>query len=213
MCHALIRFFFPPGFCSLNVGHDWSGVDVPEKLKTEACAQKEGSRVIVKGKVCKTPKEAKTSLLTFLTTSDWHKRKLNYDIPYFTVGSYVSVTRADPSSHRGRTRFVGICIAKRDKGLGSTFVLRNYINRMGVEMQFQMFSPMIQRIQVLKLEKRKYDELYFLRDRPPEASTVSENMQPLNNKEIIYNNAVDKEYERKLKKRPRPRRHRITDYF
>lgn len=200
--------------CSLNAGDRWNAVDLPEEIKSEARARREGARVIIKGKVCKTPEEAGTGLLKFLTTSDWHKRKLNYNIPFFTSGSYVAVTRADPHSPTGETRFVGICIAKRDRGLGSNFVLRNCINGMGVEITFETFSPTIRKIEVLKLEKRKYDELFFLRDRPAAESMVDENMKPLNNKKIIFNTIKDKKYEREVRKQRRPpKRFLVTDYL
>lgn len=200
--------------CSLNTGDRWNAVDLPEEIKSEARARREGARVIIKGKVCKTPEEAGTGLLKFLTTSDWHKRKLNYNIPFFTSGSYVAVTRADPHSPTGETRFVGICIAKRDRGLGSNFVLRNCINGMGVEITFETFSPTIRKIEVLKLEKRKYDELFFLRDRPAAESMVDENMKPLNNKKIIFNTIKDKKYEREVRKQRRPpKRFLVTDYL
>ena len=169
--------------------------------------------MIINGKVCTTPEEAGTSLLKFLTTSDWHKRKLNYDIPFFTSGSYVAVTRADPHSPTGETRFVGICIAKRDRGLGSNFVLRNCISGMGVEITFEMFSPAIRKIEVLKLEKRKYNDLSFLRDRPAAESMVDENMKPLNSKKIIFNTKKDKKHERELRKRRPPKRFLVTDYL
>ena len=199
--------------CSLNAGDRWNGVDLPEEVKSEARADREGARVIVNGKVCTTPEGAGTTLLKFLTTSDWQKRKLNYNIPFFTSGSYVAVTRADPHSPTGETRFVGICIAKRDRGLGSNFVLRNCINGMGVEITFETFSPTIRKIEVLKLEKRKYDDLSFLRDRPAAESTVDENMKPLNNKKIIFNTKKDKKYERELRQRRPPKRFLVTDYL
>ena len=197
----------------MNAGDKWDAVDLPQEIKSEARARKEGARVIINGKVCTTPEEAKTSLLKFLTTSDWHKRKLNYDIPFFTSGSYIAVTRADPHSPTGETRFAGICITKRDRGLGSNFVLHNCINGMGVEITYETFSPTIRKIEVLKLEKRKYDDLSFLRDRPTTDSTIDENMKPLNNKKIIFNTKKDKKYERELRKQRPLKRFLVTDYL
>ena len=112
------------------------------------------------------------------------KRKGNIDIPFFTAGSYLAVTRADPYSPIGTTRFVGICIARRNKGLGSTFILRNVIDGIGVEMMFELYSPAIKEIQVLKLERRRRAKLYYLRDKPAKYSTVSERMQPVKSDEL-----------------------------
>ena len=126
--------------------------------------------------------------------------------------TYIAVTRANPHSPTGETRFAGICIAKRNRSLGSNFVLRNCINGMGVEITYETFSTTIRKIEVLKLEKRKYDDLSFLRDRPTTESTIDENMKPLNNK-IIFNTKKDKKYERELRKQRPPKRFLVTNYL
>lgn len=138
--------------------------------------------------VCRTPKEASTNLLDFLNKSDVQKRHNNTKIPFFTPGSYISVVRADPYSPSGETRFVGICIARRNNGLGSTFILRNVMNGMGVEMMFELYSPALREIKVLKLERRRRAKLYYLRDKPLKFSTVSERMEPVNTggKVLLY---------------------------
>jgi len=41
----------------------------------------------------------------------------------------------------------------------------------GVEIRYELYNPAIHRIEVLKLEKRLDDELFYLRDAPPEYST------------------------------------------
>ena len=150
-----------------------------------------GTRVVVDGTVCRTPREANTDLLNFLNQSDIQKRRRNIDIPFFTAGSYLAVTKADPYSPTGTSKFVGICIARRNKGLGSTFILRNVISGVGVEMMYELYSPAIREIQVLKLERRRRAKLYYLRDKPLKYSTVSEKMQP------VPNNGVPSVYKRK----------------
>lgn len=138
------------------------------------------SRVVIKDKLCLTPKEAQTNLLDFLNRSDAQKRRTTIDIPYFTGGCYLSVTRTDPYSPTGVIKFVGICIARRNKGLGSNFILRNVIDGVAVEMMFELYSPALKEIKVLKLERRRRAKLYYLRDKPLKYSTVSESMQPVN---------------------------------
>lgn len=134
----------------------------------------------IRNSVCSTPKEAKTNLLDFLNQSDITKRKANTKLPYFTAGSYISVVRGDPFSPTGESKFVGICIARRKmERLGSTFTLRNIMNGIGVEMMFELYSPAIKEIKVLKLERRRRAKLYYLRDKPPKYSTVKENMKPV----------------------------------
>ncbi len=144
--------------------------------------QDDSSRTVAKLKcgVCDNPKQASTDLLNYLNQSDITKRKANSSIPFFTPGSYISVTRADPFSPRGESKFVGICIAKRKVNTpGSTFILRNVVDGIGVEMMFELYSPAIKEIQVLKLEKRRRAKLYYLREKPPKYSTVKESMKPV----------------------------------
>ncbi|KAM8831815.1 large ribosomal subunit protein bL19m [Spinachia spinachia] len=106
-----------------------------------------------------------------------HRRKVLH-IPEFYVGSIMAVTMADPNASGKINRFVGICIQRGGKGLGATFVLRNIINNQGVEICYEIYSPRIQQIDVLKLEKRLDDNLMYLRDALSEYSTVDPEMRP-----------------------------------
>lgn len=155
-----------------------SSESTEEPLREAINADKPGARVQLKGSICSKPREAETNLLNFLTMSDIQKRKAHIDIPFFLAGSIVAVTRADPYSHTGETRFVGICIARQNKGLGATFTLRNVVNGVGVEVMFDTYSPTLRKIEVLRLEKRRRAKLYYLRDKPAKESTFSETMKP-----------------------------------
>ena len=76
------------------------------------------------------------------------------------------------------TRFVGICIQRGGCGLRAWFILRNVVDRQGVEILYDMYCPLIQKIEVLRLEKRLDDSLLYLRDSLPEYSTFSFDMEP-----------------------------------
>jgi len=76
------------------------------------------------------------------------------------------------------TRFVGICIQRGGCGLRAWFILRNVVDRQGVEILYDMYCPLIQKIEVLRLEKRLDDSLLYLRDALPEYSTFSFDMEP-----------------------------------
>lgn len=78
-------------------------------------------------------------------------------------------------------RFVGICIDKNlwQNALGATFTLRNVIDGEPMEINFQLYSPLIQSIEVLKHERRDQNALWYLRDYPPSMSAVNEKMKPL----------------------------------
>ncbi|XP_034554963.1 39S ribosomal protein L19, mitochondrial [Notolabrus celidotus] len=110
---------------------------------------------------------------------DMIRRRKVIDIPEFYVGSILAVTMADSNASGKSNRFVGICIQRGGKGLGATFILRNIIDNQGVEICYELYSPRIQTIEVLKLEKRLDDNLMYLRDALSEYSTVDPEMKPL----------------------------------
>jgi len=107
-------------------------------------------------------------------------RRDRIEIPEFYVGSYMAVTVSDSCSpHVNKlSRFVGICIDRGGTGLRAWFILRNVVEGQGVEFMYQMYSPTVAKIEVLRLEKRLDDELYYLRDAPHEYSTVPFEMEP-----------------------------------
>ncbi|VDP11863.1 unnamed protein product [Soboliphyme baturini] len=107
---------------------------------------------------------------------DMLRRRQKINIPEFYVGSILRVTTSDPYAPRRVNTFVGICIQRDEVGLRHYFTLRNYIDG---EVKYEMYSPLIQKIEVLKLEKRLDDELLYLRDCPPEYSAVPLNMDPV----------------------------------
>merc|ERR1719369_2566820 len=105
-------------------------------------------------------------------------RRENLMIPEFYVGSIVAVTVSKPhkqdpgkswknsiqvhKSTEKETRFVGIVIDRSGTGLRAWIVVRNVIDEVGVEFMFDLYSPNMKEIEVLRLEKRLDDELYYL---------------------------------------------------
>uniref|UniRef100_G1NNB1 Large ribosomal subunit protein bL19m n=1 Tax=Meleagris gallopavo TaxID=9103 RepID=G1NNB1_MELGA len=126
------------------------------------------------------PPRGRTDPLKFyIERKDMVQRRKVFNIPEFYVGSILAVTTADPYADGKTNRFVGICIQRGGRGLGATFVLRNVIEDQGVEICYELYSPRIQEITVLKLEKRLDDNLMYLRDALPEYSTFDMNMKPV----------------------------------
>ncbi|XP_014208596.1 39S ribosomal protein L19, mitochondrial [Copidosoma floridanum] len=113
-----------------------------------------------------------------LERQDMLARRSNIEIPEFYVGSILSVTHSDKHAPGKTNRFLGICIFRKGCGLRHSFILRNVIDKMGVEVLFEMYDPTIQKIEVIRLEKRLDDELFYLRDAPPEYSTFPLDMEP-----------------------------------
>jgi large subunit ribosomal protein L19 len=113
-----------------------------------------------------------------LQRQDMLRRRAVIEIPEFYVGSILAVVAADFHAPGKQNRFVGICIQRAEHGLRANFTLRNVIDGQGVEIRYDLYNPALHKIDVLKLEKRLDDELFYLRDAPPEYSTFSFDMEP-----------------------------------
>ncbi|KAI8791959.1 39S ribosomal protein L19, mitochondrial [Biomphalaria glabrata] len=123
--------------------------------------------------------EDRDRVLEKLERCDMFRRRTNITIPEFYVGSIMAVSISDPYAPNKRNRFVGICIDRGGIGLKAYFVLRNVVDGLGVEVMYQMYNPTVHSIEVLKLEKRLDEQLYYLRNCPLEYSTFSFDMEPV----------------------------------
>ncbi|XP_071445675.1 large ribosomal subunit protein bL19m [Hetaerina americana] len=112
-----------------------------------------------------------------LERKDMLMRRAQIDIPEFYVGSILAVSTADPHAQSKTNRFVGICIERAGCGLRASFILRNVIDNQGIEIKYDVYDPKINKIEVLRLEKRLDDHLRYLRDAPPEFSTFPLDME------------------------------------
>ncbi|XP_069696006.1 large ribosomal subunit protein bL19m [Periplaneta americana] len=135
-----------------------------------------------------------------LERMDMMNRRAQIDIPEFYVGSIMAVTASNPHAPDKSGRFVGICIQRGGCGLRAFFILRNVIDHQGMEMFYEMYSPVIQKIEVLRLEKRLDNELMYLRDALPEYSTFPLDMEP----EFLPEGAPVPVNPIKVKMKPRP---------
>lgn len=113
-----------------------------------------------------------------LTRQDMLQRRAQVHIPEFYVGSIMKVTISDPHSPGKTNSFVGICTVREYTGLATQITLRNVIDHQGVDVTYDLYDPLIQKIEVLKLEKRLDDKMLYLRDALPEYSTIDLNMEP-----------------------------------
>lgn len=127
-------------------------------------------------------------------------RRTQIHVPEFYVGSIVAVTSSDPHSQGKVNRFVGICIDRDRSGLRANFILRNVIDNQGLEIQYEIYDPTLQKIEVLRLEKRLDEKLFYLRDALPEYSTIDLNMEP----EVFPEGSPVPVNDIKVKLKPRP---------
>ncbi|CAH8626913.1 unnamed protein product [Heterobilharzia americana] len=103
-------------------------------------------------------------------------RRQILDIPEFYVGSVVAVKTADKFAPNQTHRFLGICTERYNEGLWTRFTLRNVVDKTAVEIQYELYNPTIQSVEVFLLEKRLDQNLLYLRDAPLEESRFPFNM-------------------------------------
>lgn len=113
-----------------------------------------------------------------LERQDMLRRRSVIDIPEFYVGSIMAVTVSDENAQGKQNRFVGICILRELQGLRANVTLRNVVEHQGVEIKYEMYNPVIQKIEVLRLERRLDDDLRYLRDAPLHYSTFPFDVEP-----------------------------------
>lgn len=95
------------------------------------------------------------------------------NIPHFSTGDTlkVHVRILDETKERIQV-FEGVCIARSNKGFGSSFLVRKISNGEGVERRFNLYSPIIKQIEVVRRGHVRRAKLYYLRDRSGKSARI-----------------------------------------
>lgn len=112
--------------------------------------------------------------------------QLKNKIPELRVGNTVKVHQRIKEGNRERVQvFEGIIIKKQGGGVNATFTVRKIAYGVGVEKTFMVHSPMIEKVEVVRVGKARRAKLYYLRDRVGKAAKTKENIGArIENKEI-----------------------------
>ena len=103
------------------------------------------------------------------------KEQMNKEIPEFSAGDTVIVQVKVKEGSRERLQaFEGIVIAKRNRGLNSSFTVRKISHGEGVERVVQTYSPAVNQIQVKRRGDVRRAKLYYLRGRTGKAARIKE---------------------------------------
>ena len=103
--------------------------------------------------------------------------RLGKVIPNFAPGDTVIVNVNIVEGERKRTQaFEGVVIAKRNKGLNSSFIVRKVSSGEGVERTFQTYSPSVDSIEVKRRGDVRRAKLYYLRDRSGKSARIKEKL-------------------------------------
>ena len=101
--------------------------------------------------------------------------QIKSDIPDFSTGDTVEVqVRVKEGTRERLQAFEGVVIARRNRGLNSSFTLRKISYGEGVERVFQTHSPLIANIRVKRRGDVRRAKLYYLRDRTGKAARIKE---------------------------------------
>ncbi len=112
-------------------------------------------------------------------------------IPDLKVGNTIRVHQRIKEGNRERIQvFEGIIIKKQGGGLNATFTVRRVAYGCGVEKTFLIHSPMVEKIEVVRVGKARRAKLYYLRDRLGKAAKTKEDIGArIENKEIVIKGA------------------------
>src|SRR5687767_11699607 len=103
--------------------------------------------------------------------------RLGKKIPAFSAGDTVVVAVNVVEGDRKRVQaYEGIVIAKRNRGLNSSFIVRKISSGEGVERTFQTYSPLIASIEVKRRGDVGRAKLYYLRQRSGKAARIKEKL-------------------------------------
>lgn len=103
--------------------------------------------------------------------------RLNKDIPDFAPGDTVIVSVNVVEGTRKRLQaYEGVVIARRNRGLNSSFIVRKISSGEGVERTFQLYSPLIAKIEVKRRGSVRRAKLYYLRERSGKSARIKEKL-------------------------------------
>ena len=112
--------------------------------------------------------------------------RLGKKIPEFAPGDTVVVNVNVVEGERKRVQaYEGVVIAKRNRGLSSSFIVRKVSSGEGVERTFQLHSPLIASIEVKRRGEVRRAKLYFLRERSGKSARIREKLSAQREAEIL----------------------------
>jgi len=99
-------------------------------------------------------------------------------IPEFFAGDTLKIGVRISEGKRERLQyFEGVCIAKKNRNINSSFTVRKISFGEGVERTFALYSPVIGSIKVIRSGKVKRAKLYYLRDRKGKSARIAEKIK------------------------------------
>ncbi|MEK9686933.1 MAG: 50S ribosomal protein L19 [Gammaproteobacteria bacterium] len=108
---------------------------------------------------------------------DLNKDQLKTDLPDFRPGDTVVVQVKVSEGNRERLQaFEGVVIAKKNRGINSSFTVRKISHGEGVERVFQTHSPLIDSVKIQRRGDVRRAKLYYLRERSGKSARIKEKL-------------------------------------
>ena len=99
-------------------------------------------------------------------------------LPNFFPGDIAKIGVRITEGKRDRIQyFEGVCIAKKNRDLNSSFTVRKISFGEGVERTFALYSPIVDSIKVIRSGKVRRAKLYYLRDRTGKSARIAEKIK------------------------------------
>ena len=102
----------------------------------------------------------------------------NKKITDFSPGDTIKVGVKIVEGKRERIQFFeGVCVAKKNRNINSSFTVRKISFGEGVERSFALYSPIVDSIKVIRSGKVRRAKLYYLRDRKGKSARIAEKIK------------------------------------
>ncbi len=106
------------------------------------------------------------------------QEQMTKEIPVFSSGDTVVVqVKVKEGKNERLQAFEGVVIAKKNRGLNSSFIVRKISHGVGVERTFQTYSPMVNDIEVKRRGDVRRAKLYYLRQLSGKAARIREKVK------------------------------------
>ena len=113
-------------------------------------------------------------------------KRLNRKIPNFAPGDTVVVKVQVVEGDKKREQaYEGVVIAKRNRGLNSSFIVRKISSGEGVERTFQTYSPAVASIEVKRKGEVSRAKLYYLRGLTGKAARIREKLSAQEGRDVL----------------------------
>lgn len=123
--------------------------------------------------------------------------QLKSKVPNIKIGDTVRVHQRIKEGNRERIQvFEGIVIKKQNGGLNETFTVRRVAYGVGVEKTFLVHSPLVEKVELVRVGKVRRAKLYYLRDRIGKAAKTKEDIGAnLKREDILLKEEIPEEAE------------------